>query len=745
MPHLLIQNKLSHHTQYDVLLFGYFLTPFSFLLHVKRFDSLNGWNSFDVFIDEKEKIIVDENNSSSFIKIINTTTFLLPLNNKYEQAIPKIIVQTSEASAPSELNKNCIESFAELNTEYSYQHFNSTQRRNFILTNFDEKVINAYDLLVSGAFQADLFRYCFLYINGGCYFDDKIIPKKPLRDIITPTDTLLLCKDYESDSMLNAIIMTTPRNELFLHLINECVKNISFNVPHNFDILSYTGPKLMYKFFRDKEYKFEHIIVDNNGSIYQNYQIIDKHSKEMLFNKTNTIKRSRYIDEWQNNQILFKNYVSILNLKIYVSPHPYCDSFNFFLNNTKEIIIERQDSINTWHFPVTLKIIENDSSKIKIVTTTSQRTIPLDELKVKKPTNVYLSSESINLDLENKTVVVIPSTSFFNIDNYKKTVDNAFIIMTVTSLHTPLSLIETYAEKCDAVILYNNTFSYYFCHELKKPNIFIYTHLLKVVKKCYKFIPVVVSKEINQDTEYITKLDFFKKFCNKLIKENKEDDSFFLSNVQMFYNINFETFYKEQFEKYKFVVERLNEIVKESGERLEGNIFYDHDTTNFIINKTFENKRKNLFLYSHLVTDIAEIGFNAGHSTFLYLISNPISKIQLFDLGEHKYSRLCFDYLNEQFPNRLSIIWGDSVTTLKTYKDNVNFDLIHIDGGHFRYIAESDIRNCERIASKETLIIFDDSLYDPLSSFLYELINANYIVREKPYYDTKDHLFYRYT
>ena len=33
-----------------------------------------------------------------------------------------------------------------------------------------------------------------------------------------------------------------------------------------------------------------------------------------------------------------------------------------------------------------------------------------------------------------------------------------------------------------------------------------------------------------------------------------------------------------------------------------------------------------------------EIGFNAGHSSFLYLISNPNSKITVFDLCEHKYT-----------------------------------------------------------------------------------------------------------
>jgi mannosyltransferase OCH1-like enzyme len=736
MPHLLIQNRLSHQTEYDVLLFGYFLTPFSFLLHVKRFDSLDGWNTFEIYIDDTEKVIVEANTTASFIKIVNTTfAFILPLNNKYEQAIPKIIVQTSETSEFSALNKNCVESFAELNTEYSYQHFNSIERRNFIKTNYDEKVINAYDLLVSRTCQADLFIYCFLYKNGGCYFDEKIIIKKALREIISPTDTLILCKDYEKEGVLNDIIMTTAGNELFLKLIEECVKILHINL-FNYD----TGSKMMSKFCKEKEYKLEHIILNNDRTNYRNYLIIDKKSKDILFNKTNTTSKNKDT-EWSNHQLLYQNNMSILNIKIHVYPHPYCDTFNFFLNNEKEVIIERRDSKNTWHFPVTLKIIENDTSKVKKVTMKSQRTLQLDDFNIRKPSNVFLSCETIKLNVENKVVVSVPSTLFCNVDKYKTTIDNAYIILTVTDLNIPLSMIESYASKCNAVILYNNSLSYYFCEEIKKPHIFIFNHILKLITNCYKFIPILENKEINQEEDYILNLGFFTKFVRKLMKENRESDLFLLSNIQMFYNIDYEEFYKRQFEKFKYIIEKLNEIVKECGECLGNNVVYD---ANFNTNKTFENKRKNIFVYSRLVTDILEIGFNAGHSTFLYLIANPISKIRLFDLGEHKYSRLCYDYLCKEFPDRLSIVWGNSVDTLAKYSLKVDYDLIHIDGGRFRYIVESDIRNCERLSSNETIVIVNDSSNDPVASFLYELIKAKYIIREKPYYDTKDHLIFKY-
>jgi hypothetical protein len=103
-----------------------------------------------------------------------------------------------------------------------------------------------------------------------------------------------------------------------------------------------------------------------------------------------------------------------------------------------------------------------------------------------------------------------------------------------------------------------------------------------------------------------------------------------------------------------------------------------------------------------------EIGFNAGHSTLLFLISNPCSKIQLFDLGEHSYSRPCFDLLNREFPNRLNIVWGDSTQTLKQFATCVKYDFIHIDGGHSLNVAESDFYACKRFADEDTTVIIDD-------------------------------------
>jgi hypothetical protein len=163
---------------------------------------------------------------------------------------------------------------------------------------------------------------------------------------------------------------------------------------------------------------------------------------------------------------------------------------------------------------------------------------------------------------------------------------------------------------------------------------------------------------------------------------------------------------KQEIDKH---VTKIKEIVEASGEACEGNVFwfqYNHNET-----EVFLNKRINLFNYSQKARSIMEIGFNAGHSSLLYLVSNPTSTLQIFDLGEHKYTRPCFEYLSSQFPNRMKIEFGDSRQTVPAYiAKNTGrvFDMIHVDGGHTEPIVRADILNTLQLCDYNTVVISDD-------------------------------------
>jgi predicted O-methyltransferase YrrM len=182
-------------------------------------------------------------------------------------------------------------------------------------------------------------------------------------------------------------------------------------------------------------------------------------------------------------------------------------------------------------------------------------------------------------------------------------------------------------------------------------------------------------------------------------------------------------------------------IIINCGELLEGNIFMLNHTTTYT--NVFENKVKNisnLVLYNN-IKNVVEIGFNAGFSSLLMLISNPNIKITCFDLGKHAYTLPCYEKIKETFGDRINIIVGNSMQTLQEM--NGTYDLIHIDGGHKLDLANSDIINAYRLSKQGTILIMDDYDFPNLHQLwdyyirIYDLQPLNIHIYHSPHHDIK--------
>ncbi len=178
---------------------------------------------------------------------------------------------------------------------------------------------------------------------------------------------------------------------------------------------------------------------------------------------------------------------------------------------------------------------------------------------------------------------------------------------------------------------------------------------------------------------------------------------------------------------YKHII-ALQNIVEQSGEQLEGNCFYYHQTLHLA--PELQAKQRNLLkVASQLMVPLAqapilvqglvpavqnprilEIGFNAGHSLLLFLMKQPAAHYVVFDICMHSYVKPCFEYLKSQFPQAtLELIEGDSMQTVENYRTDELFDLIHVDGGHAEEVAASDMKHAVRLCRKGGYIILDDT------------------------------------
>jgi hypothetical protein len=151
-------------------------------------------------------------------------------NSQYLQKIPKKIFQTWKTNDVQTPMYNAMNNIINMNPEYEYFFFNNEECRKFIVDNFEQAVVDAYDNILPGAYKADLWRYCVLYIHGGVYLDSKTVLLTSLKTIISPDVDCMICVDRPENYLLNGIMMVTARNEYILRLISRAVMNINDGV-----------------------------------------------------------------------------------------------------------------------------------------------------------------------------------------------------------------------------------------------------------------------------------------------------------------------------------------------------------------------------------------------------------------------------------------------------------------------------------------------------------------------------------
>ena len=104
-----------------------------------------------------------------------------------------------------------------------------------------------------------------------------------------------------------------------------------------------------------------------------------------------------------------------------------------------------------------------------------------------------------------------------------------------------------------------------------------------------------------------------------------------------------------------------------------------------------------------------EIGFNAGHSSALALLSHIKTEVTVFDLMSFSYSKPSIQLLNESFNSRIKLYEGKSSETLhKACEHKLKCDVIFVDGSHIENEVKKDLNLIKCLFSKNSVVMIDD-------------------------------------
>jgi len=133
--------------------------------------------------------------------------------------IPKTVFQTSRYPQPQYV----IDMIMEKCPGWTYKHFTNKEiMRYFLMNPLPEfpLIMNAFHKLKFGAHKADLFRYYFLYNEGGVFIDSDAMIKIGL-EYITSEYPFFSVKSYIDNSVFQGFIGCEPKNQIIYEALKD--------------------------------------------------------------------------------------------------------------------------------------------------------------------------------------------------------------------------------------------------------------------------------------------------------------------------------------------------------------------------------------------------------------------------------------------------------------------------------------------------------------------------------------------
>ena len=178
---------------------------------------------------------------------------------------------------------------ARMPADWTYLHFTDQD----ILRYFSEHPLPGFEGIVeqftsisAGAHKADLFRYYFLYLNGGVYLDSDVLLTRKIADVVGDCNFATVLGTLFPGTVFNGFLYcASPRNPLILDALRHLLackpcdleSDYFYTCSHVYRLVTQNSHGLVLKLFREAWHTDKSLaIVDDDGATQMVHYWIEK-------------------------------------------------------------------------------------------------------------------------------------------------------------------------------------------------------------------------------------------------------------------------------------------------------------------------------------------------------------------------------------------------------------------------------------------------------------------------------------
>ena len=285
--------------------------------------------------------------------------------------IPKVILQTwATAALPPHL-VTAVQTLRDANPGFQYRFFDDTACRTLIVSHFSERVLCAWDLLLPGAYRADLFRLCALQVYGGVYVDIKLTGPIRLDEYLTEgacfvDDGTFTKNGTTLHSVYNGVMMVERADPRLQTTIDRICDNISRR-SYETGPLDVTGPQVLGAVLQLQTFRLQHRFLNGRSEILDTTT-----NKAVLFvcdgYRQNQAKATYYKNMYRERRIYYEPRVYLV--LPYFGAFP--NYFQLYLDSVAKnsavltVVLVTDIALDAYNLPTNIEVVRRTRAELVV-------------------------------------------------------------------------------------------------------------------------------------------------------------------------------------------------------------------------------------------------------------------------------------------------------------------------------------------------------------------------------------------